>query len=127
LRKRSAEPHGQTKICKTCGRSFSYRKKWKNVWSEVLYCSKRCGGEKNLTDYGPALLSLLQARGRSKTICPSEVLSEDEKQDQQIMELVRRSARRLVSEGQIEILQDGKVVDPDLFRGPIRLRLRVEK
>ncbi len=40
------------------------------------------------------------------------------------MEHVRRSARQLVHDGQIEITQSGKAVDPDNFRGPIRLRLK---
>ncbi|MCT0246197.1 MULTISPECIES: DUF2256 domain-containing protein [Synechococcaceae] len=31
-----------TKICPVCGRPFQCRKKWKNVWDEVLYCSDRC-------------------------------------------------------------------------------------
>ena len=30
------------KICKTCNKSFSWRKKWKRDWKNVLYCSKRC-------------------------------------------------------------------------------------
>ncbi|WP_053406437.1 DUF2256 domain-containing protein [Persicobacter sp. CCB-QB2] len=30
------------KICKTCGRPFSWRKKWVKVWEEVKYCSHRC-------------------------------------------------------------------------------------
>ncbi|MCB9080696.1 MAG: DUF2256 domain-containing protein [Lewinellaceae bacterium] len=30
------------KICATCGRPFSWRKKWEKVWAEVKYCSDRC-------------------------------------------------------------------------------------
>lgn len=30
------------KICRTCGRPFSWRKKWARDWEEVLYCSERC-------------------------------------------------------------------------------------
>ncbi|MGD1960208.1 MAG: DUF2256 domain-containing protein [Fulvivirga sp.] len=30
------------KICLTCGRPFTWRKKWTKVWHEVKYCSKRC-------------------------------------------------------------------------------------
>ena len=33
-----------TKICVVCKRPFQYRKKWKNVWDEVKYCSKKCSG-----------------------------------------------------------------------------------
>ena len=31
-----------TKICPVCGRPFQWRKKWKDVWDEVKYCSERC-------------------------------------------------------------------------------------
>ncbi|MGF2414047.1 DUF2256 domain-containing protein [Ferruginibacter sp.] len=30
------------KICITCNRSFTWRKKWKLVWDEVKYCSDKC-------------------------------------------------------------------------------------
>ena len=40
------------------------------------------------------------------------------------MEHVRRSARLLAADGLIEITQKGKAVDPQDFRGPIRLRLK---
>jgi hypothetical protein len=31
-----------TKICAFCGRPFQWRRKWKDVWEEVRYCSARC-------------------------------------------------------------------------------------
>jgi len=31
-----------SKICLTCGRPFSYRKKWRNCWDEVKYCGEKC-------------------------------------------------------------------------------------
>ncbi|WP_462248467.1 DUF2256 domain-containing protein [Ferruginibacter sp.] len=30
------------KICITCNRPFSWRKKWAKAWNEVKYCSERC-------------------------------------------------------------------------------------
>ena len=30
------------KICISCKRSFSWRKKWERDWDEVKYCSKKC-------------------------------------------------------------------------------------
>ncbi|HCY57015.1 MAG TPA: DUF2256 domain-containing protein [Oceanicaulis sp.] len=33
------------KTCASCGRPFTWRKKWERVWDEVRYCSKRCAGE----------------------------------------------------------------------------------
>ena len=36
-----------TKICPVCGRPFQWRKKWKDVWDDVRYCSERCRRQKN--------------------------------------------------------------------------------
>jgi hypothetical protein len=30
------------KICATCGRPFTWRKKWERCWEQVRYCSDRC-------------------------------------------------------------------------------------
>ncbi|WP_081988355.1 DUF2256 domain-containing protein [Psychroserpens jangbogonensis] len=30
------------KTCLTCGLPFSWRKKWKNNWDNVKYCSEKC-------------------------------------------------------------------------------------
>ncbi|MCB0287532.1 MAG: DUF2256 domain-containing protein [Calditrichaeota bacterium] len=31
-----------TKICINCNRPFKWRRKWKNCWDSVKYCSERC-------------------------------------------------------------------------------------
>lgn len=31
-----------TKVCATCGRPFTWRKKWAADWDEVRYCSQAC-------------------------------------------------------------------------------------
>lgn len=66
---------------------------------------------------------LLDARSRDATICPSEVaraMSDDNWRD--LMEPVRRAARRMVDAGEVEITQKGSVVDPSTAKGPIRIR-----
>lgn len=75
-------------------------------------------------NYEDSIRTLLLSRDAGKTICPSEVLSEADKQIPEKMEQVREVARALVAAGEIEIVQRGKVVDPNNFRGPIRLRLK---
>lgn len=40
------------------------------------------------------------------------------------MEDTRNAAKQLVSEGKLEILKKGSVIDPEEIRGPIRLRLK---
>ena len=113
-----------SKICEVCGREMTYRKSWAKNWDQVKYCSERCRRNKKSEDFRPAILELLKLRGSGKTICPSEVLAGDDKQNPELMEKVRMSARKLVSEGLIDITQKGQVVDPSEFKGAIRLRLR---
>ena len=36
-----------TKVCMVCGRPFQWRKKWKDVWDDVRYCSDRCRNNRN--------------------------------------------------------------------------------
>ena len=92
----------------------------------MKYCGEKCRRSKDTLseNHEAAILALLTERPGSSTICPSEVLPEDLKQDTEAMELVRQAARRLVHAGKIDILQGGRVVDPSEFRGPIRLRLK---
>jgi hypothetical protein len=35
-----------SKPCLSCGRPFTWRKKWEAVWEEVKYCSDRCRSHK---------------------------------------------------------------------------------
>lgn len=116
-----------SKLCEKCGRSFSWRKKWERDWDQIKFCSERCRRAKSPArqkEIEASILGLLQKRGVDKTICPSEVLSPNEKSDRLKMEEVREVARHLVQRGLLQITQNGKVVDPDAFRGPIRLRLK---
>jgi hypothetical protein len=36
------------KTCVTCGRPFTWRKKWEKVWAEVKYCSDKCRNESKI-------------------------------------------------------------------------------
>jgi hypothetical protein len=36
-------------VCAVCQRSFTWRKKWENVWNEVRYCSDRCKTHRSKT------------------------------------------------------------------------------
>ena len=114
----------ESKICLSCGRSIEYRKKWERNWPEIKYCSDECRRNKNKFDYREAILSQLQLQGPNKSICPSDLLPPEQKQDKVMVEHVRRSARLLASEKKIDIIQDGKTVDPTTFKGPVRLMLK---
>ncbi|MFZ9877183.1 MAG: DUF2256 domain-containing protein [Chitinophagaceae bacterium] len=47
MKKRIAKENLPQKICKTCLRPFTWRKKWEKVWNDVLYCSDKCRMSKN--------------------------------------------------------------------------------
>ena len=74
---------------------------------------------------GRTILELLDARARDATICPSDAARAVGDDDwRELMEPVRRAARRLVAAGDVVITQGGDVVDPSTARGPIRIRRR---
>lgn len=35
-----------TRVCVTCARPFSWRRKWAKDWDQVKYCSDRCRAAK---------------------------------------------------------------------------------
>ncbi len=113
-----------TKICENCGRVIEYRKKWALNWEQIKYCGEKCRRSQKNHDFENDLMQLLKKRGAGKTICPSEILSEELKKDKAVMEQVRQAARHLVAKGEIEITQKGQVVDPSTAKGPIRLKLK---
>ena len=64
-------------------------------------------------------------RGADKTICPSEVarnLFPENWRNQ--MQNIRDAAFELQVENQIQILQKGKLIDPEISKGPIRIRIK---
>jgi ribosomal protein S12 methylthiotransferase accessory factor YcaO len=70
-----------------------------------------------------AITELLDGRAPGKTICPSEAARRVDPQDwRPLMESARRVAARLVEAGEVEMTQQGQVVDPATAKGPVRLR-----
>ncbi len=118
------------KTCLRCGRTIEWRKKWERDWENVRYCSDACRSARlTSTDTAleAAILTLLDARGAGKTICPSEAArtvagADDKTAWEPLMEPARSAARRLVAAGRILVTQGGHVVDPSRARGLIRLK-----
>ncbi len=79
--------------------------------------------ERRLAD---AILELLDRRAPGATICPSDAARAVGTPDawRELMEPARRAAGRLVSAGQVEVTQSGRVVDLASAKGPIRIRRR---
>jgi hypothetical protein len=109
-----------------------WRRKWRSNWENVRYCSRACRHRGlNETDrrLEAVIIELLRIRGADKTICPSEaariVAANRSAGDwRALMPAARKAARRLVAEGQVDILQRGLLVDASTARGAIRIRLR---
>lgn len=71
-----------------------------------------------------AILSLAAERGARSSICPSEAARAMDAEDwRKHMGEVRGAAVRLAKAGRIVILRKGKPVDPENFKGVIRLRI----
>jgi hypothetical protein len=69
------------------------------------------------------ILSLLDQRARTSTICPSDAArAVDPDGWRDLMEPARQAARRLVAAGRVQVTQRGTVVDPATAKGPIRIR-----
>lgn len=118
-----------TKPCALCARVITWRKKWERSWEQVKYCSDACRRAARSNDpqlveraLEQAMLALL-ASG-TDSICPSQAARHVRPDDWRTwMDATHQAARRLVARGAIEITQAGRVVDPMLAKGPIRLRL----
>ncbi len=127
----SSEQTSDRKVCVTCGRLITWRRRWARNWAEVRYCSRACRrgrGKEVDRRLEETIVALLHQRPAGASICPSEVARAVAEDDawRALMEPARRAARRLVHRGTIEITQRGRVVDPCEFRGPIRLRLSAD-
>jgi Protein of unknown function (DUF3253) len=69
------------------------------------------------------IIELLDRRADGATICPSDAArAADPETWRDLMQPVRRAARRLVDQRRVVVTQGGEVVDPDSARGPIRIR-----
>ncbi|WP_211348722.1 DUF2256 and DUF3253 domain-containing protein [Nocardioides litoris] len=121
----------EPKTCQSCGRRIEWRKKWERDWDQVRYCSDACRRRKvGPTDRAleASILDLLSQRAATATICPSEaaraVAAAEGRGEEwrELMEPARRAARRLVAAGDVEVTQQGRVVDPSTAKGPVRVR-----
>ena len=116
------------KTCAACGRRIVWRRRWARSWHAVRYCGERCRRSRRArrdTDarLEEAIRSLLAARARDASLCPSEAARVVGGSDwRTLMEPAREAARRLVARGEVEVTQRGRVLDPSRARGPIRVR-----
>jgi len=123
---RAERPLDDVRHCAGCGRSFTWRPSLSADWEAVRWCSAAC----RRRGIGPvdralerAIDELLDGCPGDGTICPTEAARRvDAARWEELREPARRAARRMVVEGTVEIVQDGRVADPSTAKGPIRLR-----
>jgi hypothetical protein len=110
---------------------MAWRKAWAKNWDQVKFCSDRCRSNKiNLVDRAleAAIVTLLDQRGATASICPSEAARlVDGDAWQELMEPARCAARRLQASGDVVITQGGRAVDPSTAKGPIRIRRAIRR
>ncbi len=118
------------KVCASCGRTITWRKKWATDWESVRYCSKACRRVKvSPTDHllEHTILTLLDGQPRGATIALSQAVhaaagGQVSGGGEALMQPARAAARRLSARGDVEILHGGRVVDPSTARGDLRIR-----
>ena len=105
------------KRCLSCGRWFSWRKKWKSCWDDVAYCSDACRGvrltaeERLLTR---TLFEVLAERAAPQPLCPSEVARRASPEEwRPHLPSLRVIAGRLASFGSVAVVHNGRHSDCD--------------
>ena len=102
------------KLCESCGRTITWRKKWADDWDEVRYCSGACRS-RGVTEADRALESDIVRGLRGVKELPLSDIAGDR-------EAVRRAARRLAGAGAVRWVQRGRPVDPSTAKGDVGLR-----
>lgn len=110
------------KTCATCGRRFSWRKKWARDWATVRYCSKRCRSERSGAEARALEESVLAVLSQSpgRTWIPLTPLAFGLSVPSEVL---RQAARRLAVRRELELGMGGRVVDPTAARGAVQVRL----
>ena len=121
-------PTHEEKTCAVCGRRIEWRAKWAKNWDAVRYCSGACRRTR-LDDldrrFERDILETLRALPSRGTVTPQRIVERaDAAAARDAHERARRAARRLVANGDVELLQNGRTVDPSTARGPFDIRLR---
>lgn len=125
-RQRGTDRTPDEKTCVSCGRRIQWRAKWAANWAEVRYCSADCrrrGVTQVDRDLEARILTLLMAGSSIGSADAAHAVGGDGWRD--LVEPARRAARRLVSTGQVQIIQGGSVVDPSTAKGPFRIRRKL--
>tara|TARA_B100001559_G_scaffold318139_1_gene324676 strand:- start:862 stop:1242 length:381 start_codon:yes stop_codon:yes gene_type:complete len=114
------------KSCSSCGRSFTWRKSIAKNWDDVKYCSNACRKRKlSKTDQQieNTILELLEIQTYPTSLSTDQVADFlDFGDDKNLLESIKRAARRLEAKSFVIITQDGKRVDSSKAKGHLQIR-----
>ena len=117
-------PVRATGTCRVCGRGFAWRAKWARNWHSVRYCSRACRrrGLRRIDVALESAIEALLAERPGRSIDPGEAARRaDPAAWRDLVEPARMAARRLCHRGRVRLLQQGRPVEPDAMRGPVRI------
>ena len=114
------------KNCSSCGRSFTWRKSFAKNWEDVKYCSNACRNRKLSKidqQIENSILELLEAETYSNPLSTDQIADFlDFGNDKNLLESIKRAARRLEMKSFVIITQDGKRVDSSTAKGHLQIR-----
>ena len=70
-----------TKICVTCNRPFTWRKKWERSWDEITTCSKRCNAERKKKNGRLGQPPDKESSGEETNVCAANGVDQPFEQD----------------------------------------------
>ena len=112
--------------CSSCGRSFTWRKSFAKNWEDVKYCSSACRNRKLSKidqQIENSILELLEAETYSNPLSTDQIADFlDFGNDKNLLESIKRAARRLEMKSFVIITQDGKRVDSSTAKGHLQIR-----
>ena len=112
--------------CSSCGRSFTWRKSFAKNWEDVKYCSKACRKRKLSKidqQIENTILELLETQTYPTPLSTGQIANLlDFGDDKNLLESIKRAARRLEAKSFVIITQDGKRVDSSKAKGHLQIR-----
>lgn len=129
---KSGSSDRRVKVCRVCGRQFSWQKRWEDQWDSVRVCSKACrkkGVTKTDKAIEKAIIDCLidlagQKEATPDVISPEHIAALMWPSDwPSHLPQVHHACRRLAHQGKIDIYVGNKKIDPSTLKGRVVLRL----
>ena len=112
--------------CSSCGRSFTWRKSFAKNWDAVKYCSNACRKRKLSKidqQIENSIFELLETQTYPTPLTTGQIADLlDFGNDKNLLESIKRAARRLEAKSFVMITQDGKRVDSSTAKGHLQIR-----